>query len=273
MSLFVNGPYKQNNGSAITETSTNVRGGAIKMPSASTSQVDAVPLAAGDNLSPVVVGGVNAGQADWSSLVSVSGVSGVGTGILAATGEFSGLARFVRTSHGLVVGNVVNVYNPATGVNQTGVYDGPHRVVGVSNANVFILNTPYVYAETGARYSTTVGDIANQVAGNYSVRGIAARTHGVVDTKLAAAASDYGRNKIHKQTAVRTRKVASAIRNGYWVPASGKFSTKPSQSNDVAGFGTDEAVADASTYGVKGEFAYQYGADLPASGDYTAKTN
>ena len=268
--LYTGGPYKQRDGSAITETSTNVNTGGIKMPGTS-DLVRTVGFGVGDNENTRVVGGVACGQAEWGSLLSTTGVSGVATGITNGAGNYVGLANMTKLSHGLSVGDIVNISNNAVSANDTGLYMGPKRVVAVVNVDNVILNTEYVRDQTGISYSAPVGSVAHQDENNYSIRTVAGTVHGQANTKITSPASDYGRNKVHKVNAVRTRKVGTAIRTGDWVPFSGEFINQPSQSNDITGYGTDEVTQGTSTYGLKGEFAYRFGGASPATGDYTAK--
>lgn len=272
MALYTNGPYKQSNGTAITATSTNVDGGAIKMAGTS-STLRAVHPAMGDNEGPRVVAGVDLGQADWGPYVNATGGSGVGTGITNATGQYAGLVNVTRLAHGLVAGNVVSVRNNSTSQTYTGIYHGPHRVVAVPDANNFVLNTPYVYLATGVSFAAPVGNVANQVPRNYTMRQVAGYVHGVPETKMSSPASDYGRRKLHSVTAVRTSKVATSIRDGYWSPISGRFTVQPSQFNNFSAMGTDEVTQNNSTnYGTKGEFVYRFGGPSGVMGDYNGKT-
>ncbi len=265
--LYTGGPYKQRDGSAITVNSTNVDTGGMKMAGTS-SLVRTVNPNAGNNENTRLVGGVACGQADWGSAIATTGVSGVATGIT----NSNGLAQLTKLSHGLVVGSVINVTNNATGVNSVGVYEGPHRVVSVVSVDTVVLNTPFVTNQTGITYSVPVGDLANMDVNNYTMRTVEGTVHGVANDKITCPSSDYGRAKVHKVNAVRTRKVGTAIRAGDWVPVSGEFVNQPALANDFAGFGTDEVTSDStSMYGLKGEFAYRDGTPVPVSGEYPAK--
>jgi hypothetical protein len=271
MSLYTGGPYKQANGTTISAVSTKVDGGSMKSNSSSNENFRNVTYQYGNNLNPRVVGGVDLGQADWGSFTASSGV-GV-SGITNGTGQWAGLATMARTSHGLVVGSVINVRNTSTGTSTTGVYNGIHRIKDVPSADVVILNTPYVYAATGVVFATPVGSVASQDRRNFLFRKSAGQVHGVNETRLASAASDYGRAKVHNVKAVRTQQVATAIRAGNFVTISGKFSTQPTQINDFSGWGTDEVTQNNSTnYGLKGEFVYRYGGPSGSMNDYNGKT-
>lgn len=274
--LFNGGPYKQRDGSSITETSTNVNGGSVKMAGTSTV-VRAVAPTVGDYANSRLVAGCNYGQAEWGSFVTTTGVSGVATGITngsTSSVNYSGLAKLTKLSHGLLVGDVINIANNATGVNSIGLYEGPQRVVVVVDTNNVILNTPFISNQTGITYAAPVGVVGNMTANNYAMRTVSGSVHGQNNTKMMSPASDYGRNKVHAVTAVRTRKVGTAIRAGNWVDASGQWINKPGTSNDFVGFGTDEVTQnDANNFALKGEYTYRYGGPSSTTGDYDAKTD
>lgn len=271
MSLYTGGPYKQANGTTISAVSTKVDGGSMKSNSSSNENFRNVLYQQGSNLNTRVVGGVDLGQADWGSFVNATGASA--SGVVNGTGEWLGLAVLNATSHGLVVGSVVNVRNTATGASTTGIYNGIHRVKGISSSEAAVLNTPYVSDATGVVYASPVGNVANQPTRNFIYMKGTGQVHGVANTKLMSAASDYGRAKLHQVRAVRTQRVATAIRAGNFVSISGKFSTQPTQANDYAGWGTDEVTQNNSTnYGLKGEFVYRYGGPSGSLNDYNGKT-
>lgn len=269
--LYTGGPYRQNNGSNITAVSTKVNLGSMKSNSAQSGLLHPVLVSYGDNENTRVVGGVDLGQADWGSFVNATGASS--TGMTNGTGQWAGLAVLNRVSHGLAVGNTLNIRNTATGQSTTGIYQGIHRVQAVPSANTVVLNTPYVSNATGIQYATSVGNVANQPTRNFLFMKSLGQVHGVNNTKLGSAASDYGRSKVHKVQAVRTQRVATAIRAGQFVSISGKFSTPPLQTEDYASMGTDDVTVNNSTnYGLKGELVYRYGGPSGNMSDYNGKT-
>ncbi len=273
--LYTGGPYKQNNGTSISASSTRVDGGSMKSNSASNENFRNVLYQQGRNINTKVVAGVDLGQADWGSLFTAS--SATATGIINGTGQWAGLAVINMNTPSYTTGDPVYVRNLSTGVTTTGVYDGIHRIVAVSSTNAFVLNTPYVYDATGGateiRFRAPVGNVASQDRRNFIFMKGTGQTHGVANTKLMSASSDYGRSKVHSVKAVRTQRVATAIRAGNLVLASGKFSTPPTQVNDFAGWGTDEVTQNSSTnYGLKGEFVYRYGGPSGSLNDYNGKT-
>lgn len=281
--LYTGGPFKQRDGTAITRVSTDVNGGSIKSASTNSDVVRTSHWSQGRNLNPSIKAGVaGAGQADWNTFaqaVYTGGVSGAGalTGVTQAAGNYTGLIRLNHGSHGFNSGAAIHLkYNPA---NSTGAYNGIYRVLSIVDTNSVVLNGLYVNNITGILYSTPIGTIANQEAGNYTIRKINGRVHGVANTKVQTGASDFGRSKVYKVLAVRTRKIATAIRAGYWNPFTGQFSTDPTFANDYTSFdvdGTnipDDETKDTTTkYGIGGEFAYNAGGRTTVSGNYDAKT-
>lgn len=269
--LYTGGPYRQNNGSNITAVSTKVSLGSMKSNSAQSGLLRPVLVSYGDNENTRVVGGVDLGQADWGSFVNATGASA--SGITNGTGQWAGLAVLNATAHGLSVGSVVNVRNTATGQSTTGIYNGFHRVKDVPASNTAVLNSPYVSTATGVQYSTPVGNVASQARRNFLFMKSLGQVHGVDNTKLGSAASDYGRAKVHKVRAIRTQKVATSIRAGEFVSISGKFSTPPLQTEDYGSMGTDEVTVNNTTnYGLKGELVYRYGGPSGSMSDYNGKT-
>lgn len=269
--LYTGGPFKQANGSSITSVSTRVNLGSMKANSSQSGVLHTVATSYGDNENTRVVGGVDLGQADWGSFVNATGASA--SGITNGTGQWAGLAVLNATAHGLVVGGTVNIRNTATGASTTGLYNGIHRVRDVSASNTAILNVQFVSTATGVVYALPVGNVAHQPTRNFLFMKSLGQTHGVNNTKLGSAASDYGRAKVHKVRAIRTQQVATAMRAGNFVSISGKFSTQPTQSEDYASMGTDDVTVNNTTnYGLKGELVYRYGGPSGNMSDYNGKT-
>ncbi len=132
----------------------------------------------------------------------------------------------------------------------------------------------------GALGATTNSAIANQETGNYLMKNVAGNLATVASTVLATAAALHGiaRNPVHERNAVRTQRVASAVRSGGWNIFDGTFDTAPTQIDDQTAFlntndsGADDEVVVGSTYGIPGEHAYRDGGPNPVSGSYDAKT-
>lgn len=92
---------------------------------------------------------------------------------------------------------------------------------------------------------------------------------GVSNTFLQSGASKPGLTRsIHKLEVVRTRRLTTAIRAGYWNIYSGSFTTPPTVAVDT--FATDEAAT--PTRSVPGELTYKTGAPTPVNDNYKAKT-
>ncbi len=271
--LYSGGPYRQANGSLISAVSTKVDGGSMKSASSSNENFRNVLPQQGSNLNTKVVGGVDLGQADWGSFVQATGFSGLVNGITAGTGQWAGLAVLNKFAHGFIVGSVVNVRNTNTSQTGTGIYEGIHRVKDVPSSDAAVLNTPYVANASGVLTANPVGNVASYANRNFQYVKSLGQVHGVNNTKLASPGSDYGRAKVHKVNSIRTQKVATAIRAGHFVYASGTFSTKPAQTEDYASMGTDEVTVNNTTnYGLKGELVYRYGGPSGAMSDYNGKT-
>lgn len=74
---------------------------------------------------------------------------------------------------------------------------------------------------------------------------------------------------IHKLEVLRTRRVTTAIRAGYWNEVTGTWSTNPTNAVDT--LATDDAAN--PTRSVPGELTYKTGAPVPVQDDYKAKTS
>lgn len=93
---------------------------------------------------------------------------------------------------------------------------------------------------------------------------------GVSNTYLLSGAAVPGNiRSIHKIQSVRTRRLTTAIRAGYWNIFSGTFSTSPVVAVDT--FDTDDAANPSRS--APGELVYKTGAPVPVQDDYKAKTN
>ena len=92
---------------------------------------------------------------------------------------------------------------------------------------------------------------------------------GVTNTVLRSGASQPGLiRSIHKLEVVRTRRLTTAIRAGYWNIYSGSFTTPPTVAVDS--FPSDDAANPSRT--VPGELTYKTGAPTPVNDNYKAKT-
>jgi len=132
--------------------------------------------------------------------------------------------------------------------------------------------------DSGVDAATSSAGVANQEAGNYSMKKVASNLATVASTILSSASADFFRNPVHDRNAVRTQRVASAIRSGSWDIFAGAFTTAPVETQDIVPFlqtnpsNADDETVVGSTYGIPGELAYRDGSALPISGEYTPKT-
>ena len=92
---------------------------------------------------------------------------------------------------------------------------------------------------------------------------------GVTNTVLLSGADQPQLiRSIHKLEVVRTRRLTTAIRAGYWNIYSGTWSTNPTVAVDS--LATDDAAN--PTRSSPGELTYMTGAIVPVNDDYKAKT-
>lgn len=135
------------------------------------------------------------------------------------------------------------------------------------------------YSDVGVFGSSVIdGDDTNKPlsAGSFSysnqkpvAKRVTKTLSGVSNTYLQSGASVPGNiRSIHKINAVRTRRLTTAIRAGYWNIYSGAFSPAPTVAVDT--FSTDDAAN--PTRSVPGELVYKTSAPEPVQDDYKAKT-
>ena len=122
---------------------------------------------------------------------------------------------------------------------------------------------------------TSVGSVV--VDGDDTDKAVSANTFAKNTSKPLAIRLDAPLNKassstrraLHKIEGLSTRRVATAIRAGYYNISTGLFSTAPTVASDS--FGQDDAATPTSA--VPGELTYKTGAYKPVNADYKAKTN
>lgn len=251
--------YYNTSGTAAGASSTSLnKGRAVGLTSSVSAGFTKVAL--GDRGRPhygsKVVGGIGAGAAMWSTSAAVSLTS------VAASGGF---ARYTKTSHGRSVGDIINVTDTNSVVN------GPQRITAVPTANTFDTDMPYTSGAGTMTYLLSRGNFATMTAGTYVMRKVATTLAGQSNTVLRSGASDFGvRRSIHKLEHMRTYRVATAIRAGYWNEYNGTWSTAPTSADDASTMGTDHAAT--PTLAVPGELVYRSGKPLPVQEDYDAKT-
>lgn len=265
--LYTGGPYKQRTGSAITASSTDVNGGSAKNVS-SNENFRRSDWQEGNSDVPRLIPGTNgAAGAEMIFLDSFD---------TANITSSNGLVSMVFDgNHELSVNDCILIPDAAFGFN---IY----RIITVVSADTIVINMKYSSLLTGLGSLSAmkiVGTFGEQEVENFIMKKSNANVHGQANTDLQSGAADYGRNKVHRITALRTSKVTTAIRAGRWNIFTGEFSVAPSTSNDYASMdldGTnvpDEEAKDSTTkYGTKGELAYNHGGRTVKQQDYEAKT-
>ncbi len=155
-----------------------------------------------------------------------------------------------------------------------------HGVAKNIGASASVLETSNLGASNvGVFASTPVdGDDADKAlsAGTFAynnespvAKRVTTSLSGVSNTTLRSGAAQPGLVRgIHKLEVVRTRRLTTAIRAGYWNIFSGVFSPAPTVAVDT--LATDEAAT--PTRSVPGELVYKTGAPEPVQDNYKAKT-
>ncbi len=265
--LYTGGPYKQNNGSAITSTSTDITVGAAK------SVRDSLNLNRTENSTQeasvpnVVVGVDGTASADVETITTIDS--------FAVTSD--GLVQCVfGSAHSLIVGDVIRI-------DDTTLPKDAYRVIRVvDSVNVVIneLSSSDIESLTSIAATKQKGVVGEQGVENFIMQKNDATVHGQTSSApLTSGSSDYGRSKVHKTNAVRTRKVATAIRQGKYDFVSGEFDAGyPAEANDFASMDTDasdvpddESKSATGKREVGGEMTYRVGA-TPTTAEYDAKT-
>lgn len=264
--LFIDGDKKQVNGSAITASSTKIVGGTAfglgtSVPSGS---VMTAQIQLGDRTEVYgsqVIQSKDVFGAFQSAPVALTSVADNG----------SGKCRFTLASHGLTVDTVISVTG-STG----GAVNGVQKITAVPTANTFDTDLDYAAAATAGNYATVAGRFASMTVGQYLMLGYSSSVANGQATRVGYGA-DYGiRRSIHKVEHVYTRRVATAIRAGYWDFYSGTWSTEPTNADDVATIGTDHAAT--PTDAIPGELVYRHtgmpdGTYGVVQDDYKARTD
>lgn len=201
-----------------------------------------------------LVGGNHMGTIFWGSSVALTSVAAAG-----------GYARYTLNAHGRSVGDVINV------TDTNNIVQGTQRITAVNSSSTFTTTKPYVSGAGTLAYRLSSGNFAVLTPLKYVMRRVSTELAGLTKTILRSGASDFGvRRSIHKLEAMRTNRVATAIRAGYWDEYNGVFTTKPTNNNDISDFGTDHAAT--PTRAVPGELVYKTGKPLPVQANYPEKT-
>jgi len=162
----------------------------------------------------------------------------------------NGFADYTLVGHLLSVGDVINV----TGSTAGGV-DGVQKVTSVPDANSIVTDQPYVASATAGVYNIVAGTFATMTEEAYIMRGFAQSAAGGQYT-YTGFGNDFGiRRSIHKLEFMRTNRVATAIRAGFWDIFAGVFTTAPTVANDEPTMGQDDAAN--PTYAIPGELVYR----------------
>ena len=164
-------------------------------------------------------------------------------------------------------------------VTSTSTRNNGGAVIKAGTSATLVDNVALGYSNVGV-FGSSVADGTNTdkalSAGTFSYNNqspidkrVTTTLSGVSNTYLqsGAAKPDLVRS-IHKLEVVRTRRLTTAIRAGYWNIYSGSFTTPPTVAVDT--FATDEAAT--PTRSVPGELTYKTGAPTPVNDNYKAKT-
>ena len=267
--IFPDADKKQVSGSAITASTTKYNGGtcyALGTSIPTDCQFTAY----------VQLGGRS--EAHGSQVVQSKDVFGAfqsaTVAITSVADDGNEFCDFTLAGHSLEVGDVINV----TG-STSGNVDGPQKVTSVPDVNSFVTDKAYVASAAAGSYTTVAGRFASMTAGSYIMLGYSSSVASGQATRVGFG-SDYGiRRSIHKLETLYTRRVATAIRAGYWNVYTGTWSTDPTVNDDADTYswdtGDDAAIPTRAkpgelTYRVSGMPDGTYG---PIQDDYPAKPN
>ena len=244
--LFPDNDKYQVDGNSITATSTNVDGGSV----AHLGSLDAGSVIT----DKTEFGHAPSGKDIYGSLVrqssfvwgvfETSAITITSVNLDATTGN----CDFTLTAHGLSVGDVIAVRGAtANSLNRM------HTVKSLPDANSFVTDVPYVISGTAGNYTKVRGRFASMTAGEWVMRG-------GVSTDVAESgliSNQFGnlgtKRSIHFIESIRTVRVATAIRAGYWHIYEGTWTTAPTEAQDS--FGQDDAAR--PSYAVPGELTYR----------------
>lgn len=266
--LYTGGPYKQRTGSAITALSTDVNGGSAKNVSSNENFRRSDWQEGTSDVPRLIAGVAGAVGADMTQIDTFEAASIASTnGLVTITFD---------SSHSLSV-------NDCIFVDDTNFPSAVYRVITVVSADTVVINMPYtsdaILSAGTLSAKKVVGTFGEQEAENFIMKKFNGNVHGQANTDLQSGAADYGRNKVHRITALRTSRVTTAIRAGRWNIFTGQFTSAPTVSNDYTSMdidGTnvpdDESKDSTTKYGTKGELVYNHGGRTVKQQDYEAKT-
>ena len=262
--LHVDADKKQLNGNNITATSTKIDGGSAagigtSVPTGSkvTAKVDHGEKS--DLHGSVVVKSKAVFGVFYATAVAITSVA-----------NNSGKCRFTLNSHGLTDGTIINIDGSTNGN-----LDGLHKITAV-DTNTFDTDVTFVTSATAGSYNLVAGRFASMTPNQYIIMGYSSSVAGGQKTRVGFG-GDFGiRRSIHKVEHLYTRRVATAIRAGYYDPYTGTYSTAPTVADDASTWGADHAAA--PTRAVPGELVYRVSGQPDAThgitqDDYKAATN
>jgi len=265
--------------SGTTYTSYDVVGGSMKAGGATSSvlnpndlDIRVANVAAGNNLSPTLVATKDVGLASYDTALSINTVTSGGTNNSFFELRTTGANR-------VAVGTIV------TFTDTNSILVGPSRVTSLPSSSGFVVARNYAAGAGTVTYATGNGNatLGSQTASNYAMIGVDCTLHGIATSVMDKSADFGNREAIKKVDAVRTYKVATAIRNGQWNPFTGRFTTTPSSANDYSSMdvdGTDQPDDESKKLGVDyqigGGFAFKKcgrpGANGVTRANYDVKT-
>lgn len=185
------------------------------------------------------------------------------------------------TSHGCTLNQYVVIGPSGTGAVSNGVRSkkdilyGTHKITALTSG-AFQTNLVYDANYSGQQVELlTPNQLATfavgPTAGKYIIPRLTSTLAGVTNTGYAAG--NKVTRSIHFRVGLRTTKVTTALRAGYWNKYTGVWTTLPSLSSDIATVGTDHAGGTTfPTRAVPGEITYKDGgAPKPVNRTYSAK--
>lgn len=265
--------YKQVDGTPFVNAEVNIDGG--------TSIALGTAVASGSVMTDLVEFGIDRVDGIFGSTVlqsnEIFGAFHITPVTITSVADDSGTCVFTLNTHGLTAGTVINI----TG-STSGNVDGVQTITAVT-ANTFDTDKVYTASATAGLYATVAGTFATMTAGEYVQRGYRQVIAGGQYT-YTGFGSDFGiRRSIHKLESLYTRRVATAIRAGYWNVFTGEFSTEPTVADDLpdmetgSGLGTGDEAATPTrldpghlVYRVSGQPDGTFG---PIVDQYSAKTS
>jgi len=164
-------------------------------------------------------------------------------------------------------------------VTSTSTRNNGGAVIKAGTSATLVDNVALGYSNVGV-FGSSVADGTNTdkalSAGTFSfnnqspiAKRVTTTLSGVSNTYLQSGAAKPGIiRSIHKLEVVRTRRLTTAIRAGYWNIYSGSFTAPPTVAVDS--FASDDAASPSRS--APGELTYMTGSVVPVQDDYAEKT-